>query len=179
MHRNSQGQMELMGLAVIIVLVALGMLFALYFVLSAPANANSHVRETMMAANFLNTLSRTTTDCFGRDVTWLLQDCAKGGSVDCPAGDTRAAEGSCERASALVQKTLLGIFGYVHRTVHFEGKGAAGIEDLKFTVVCPSQDCSLAKGKDAFACPGEKVSKTDPIPVGGFEIALTLDICIP
>lgn len=179
MHVN-KAQMELMGLAIIIVLVALGMLFALYFMLSSPpSKATEKIRETIMAANFLNTMIRTTTDCFDRDVKELLQDCARGGTITCPASSDRPAEGTCERSDLLIDKLLSEYFTSIGRSYSFAARGATGLDDIKHSCIFQSgaKQCQKKSGAGAQQCPGEKVAKTDPIPVGGFEIEVTVNIC--
>ena len=175
---QSRAQMELMGLAIIVLLLTLGILFALYFVLSAPpSKGTAGIQDTIMAANFLNTLSRTTTDCFDRDIKELLQDCARGGTINC-AGSTYKGEAlppgdTCERAANLIQLLLTDTFDAMGKTYIFKGQGTTALDTMKFssTGQCPQGQ------QPPCDCPGEKTSKTDPIPVGGFEIALTLDIC--
>ena len=85
--------MEIMGLALVLVLIVLGMLFALrFFVNREPVDYKARFTQKQLAQNtvtaFLNT---NTSDCYGMSVTELLQDCRQSQSVTCGEGS-----GSCE-----------------------------------------------------------------------------------
>ena len=77
-YRNKKAQLEIMGLAVIVVLMVLGMLFLIRFVLF---KSEDTYREdyiiTQTAANMLNTILNTDTNCNDLSVTVLLQDASK------------------------------------------------------------------------------------------------------
>jgi hypothetical protein len=70
--------MEIMGLAFVVILISLGLLFYVTFQTKKP---QSEIKQTFTAsqkgANFLNTLLRTNTQCAGATVTQLLQDCSE------------------------------------------------------------------------------------------------------
>jgi len=77
---NKKAQMEIMGLAVVVVLLVLGMLFAVRFVLfkETPTYRKEYT-ETQLAANMLNTLLNTNVDsnCSHIAIGELLQDASK------------------------------------------------------------------------------------------------------
>ncbi len=76
-HMSKKSQMEIMGLVVIIILIAIGMLFAVQFLLKKPTGETAaKAEESVLAANFLNAMLSTTTECQSRTVRELLQDCA-------------------------------------------------------------------------------------------------------
>jgi hypothetical protein len=75
---NKEAQMEIMGLAIIVVLLVLGMLFMVKFVLfKEPEDYRAEYTNTQMAANMLNAILNTNTDCNGISVSELLQDASK------------------------------------------------------------------------------------------------------
>ncbi len=73
-----KAQMEIMGLAIVVVLLILGMLFAVKFVLFKPQQTyRKEYTTTQLAANTLNTLLNTHTTCNRMSVSELLQDASK------------------------------------------------------------------------------------------------------
>ncbi|MBT5021373.1 hypothetical protein HOK51_10145 [Candidatus Woesearchaeota archaeon] len=87
-----RGQMEIMGLMIIVILVVMGVLFALKFViLKPPTPIKQHYMTTQMVSNFgIALLHSTTDDCRGTDLSELMIDCANwkevGGSITCGNG---------------------------------------------------------------------------------------------
>ncbi len=156
--RHRKGQMEIMGLAIIIILVSLGLLFAVQWMLKAPQQQVQRAKESVLAANFMNTMLGTTTYCNERSVRDLLQDCAlTGGITKC--GD----QTSCEYVQGIIQQMFDATFKQWNTKYHFAMTGATHVEQLNFGTQ---------------PCPGEREQKKHPLPVHpGFEITLTLEIC--
>lgn len=155
---NKKSQMEIMGLVVIIILIAIGMLFAVQFLLKTPAGKpEAAVKESIIAANFLNAMLSTTTDCYGRTVRDLLQDCAlTSGATDCSGIN------SCDYVGSQIEILLDRTISRWNKDYYFSIAGAYDVEQIKF----------------GSPCPGEKEAKVHPVPVRpGFEIKLTLEIC--
>jgi len=154
----AKAQMEIMGLAIIVILVALGMLFAVQWLLKSPGTSPAEaVKESTLAANFLNTMLSTTTDCHDRSVRELLQDCSlTGGRLDCFGTP------SCEYSEQIIGSMLEGSLDRWNKDYHFTISGSADVKNIEF----------------GSACMGEYESKRHPVPVKpGFEIVLKLDIC--
>ena len=102
--------MEIMGLAIVVVLIVLGMLFAIrFFINREPAEFKSRFTHKQLAQNtvtaFLNT---NTSSCHGMSITELLQDCGQSKSVIC---EDVGATGSCEyvrdTAGLILSQTLV------------------------------------------------------------------------
>ncbi|MEK6849674.1 MAG: hypothetical protein AABY01_03845 [Nanoarchaeota archaeon] len=152
-----KGQMEILGLAVIVVLIMLGVLFAVFFVLRAPAsNIAQTYKESQLASSLLTTMLATTTPCRGATVTELLQDCASAGQLTCPYGT------SCDEASNAIGTMLEGTLGVWKRSYQFSITGASNTEAITFA----SGDCT-----------GERESHTNPIPTASGALQVTLNLC--
>jgi len=76
--RKKKAQMEIMGLAIIVVLLVLGMLFAIKYVLFKPqTDYRGEYTKTQLAANLLNSIVNTNTECNQITISGLLQDAAR------------------------------------------------------------------------------------------------------
>ena len=84
--------MELLGLAIVVVLVSIGMMYLLVFMVGKPPKLiHAKFAEKEISQNFLGAMLRTQSkDCRGLSLGDLLQDCANydasGGSVTCSNG---------------------------------------------------------------------------------------------
>lgn len=159
---SKKSQMEIMGLVVIVILIAIGMLFAVQFLLKKPTGETAAAaKESVLAANFLNAMLSTTTDCKSMTVRELLQDCAlTSGAVSCATdfGEISA----CDYASQQIEILLGRTMKTWNKDYYFSIEGAADVNAIKFGAPCP----------------GEKEFKMHPVPVRpGFEIRLMLEIC--
>ena len=87
--KNKKSQMEIMGLAIVVVLLVLGMLFMVKFVLfKEPKSYRKDYTETQLAANMLNTMLNTNTNssCNNIPIGELLQDASKNVYLTCSNG---------------------------------------------------------------------------------------------
>lgn len=154
---NVRGQMEILGLAVIVVLIMLGVLFAVFFVLRAPqSDVAQTYKESQLASSLLTAMLATTTPCNHATVTELLQDCAAYNQLECPSGT------SCDEASTAIGKMLDGTLGTWKRSYQFSINGAYNAEQITFA----SGDCT-----------GERESHTNPIPTPSGALQVTLNLC--
>jgi hypothetical protein len=84
--------MEIMGLMIVVILLVVGVLFAVKFVvLKKPAEVRQTFSRSQMASNMgLALMSSTTEDCRGTAIKDLLIDCAdwpeEGGTITCGNG---------------------------------------------------------------------------------------------
>lgn len=85
---KKKSQMEIMGLAIVFILVILGLLFVVRFVmLSKPADYRSSYIPEQLASNTLNTFLNTNSkDCSGLLLKELIRDCGEGQSISCENG---------------------------------------------------------------------------------------------
>ena len=163
---NKKGQMEIMGIAIVVILVSLGLLFALTIAFKkAPiGEETAQVKESIIAANFINTMRGTTiTECFGNTVEALLQDCALGATITCSNG-----KDSCTEAPEIIKEML-------------EGTLAKWGKKYYFVITESSQPIAgtpIANTANSAPCTGEREMKEVPMPVRpGFEIKIRLEIC--
>jgi hypothetical protein len=151
--------MEIMGLAIIVILVTIGLLFALIWMTKTPPAQVQRAKESVLAANFLNTLLGTAVpDCYDRTIGELLQDCALTNGIN-KCGDLT----SCGQAQKTTQELLDGTLKKWGLDYHFTVRGTPSVEELSFSTQ---------------PCKGEREEKTTPLPVEiGLRINLTLQIC--
>ena len=105
MRASKKSQMEILGLAIIIALIAIGVLFVVKFVLLQPKpEIKAEFTQSQLTANMLNVLTRSTTDnCYRASIGELMQDCVKAASIDCePAADGTTLN-SCEYLNNLLE----------------------------------------------------------------------------
>lgn len=156
----SRSQMEIFGLMIIVIMVAIGLLFAIV-VLSKPPGSVVQVKESVMAANFVNTvLSTSAIGCGKRSVRDLLQDCAVSGSnaLVCENGMD-----SCEFAEEIISHALSSTLSRWGKDYEFliDGPGRVDAIDI---VSAP--------------CTGEVEAASRPEKVRGLiDMTVTLRIC--
>ena len=154
---RKKSQMEIMGLAIIFILVIFGVLFAVRFVIMKPdTDVRKGFQDSTMAANILTAMRGTTTDCKGATVEQLLQDCASVKAIECGGGD------SCLKAAAVINMIMKETLETWQRDYNFSITGAFSVSGI----TSGYGDCS-----------GEKEVKVQPIPTRAGTINLRLEIC--
>ncbi len=172
------GQMEIMGLAIIVILVSIGMLFAIRFVvLREPTEYKKEFTQTELASNMLSTLLKTNspdTACNGLSFEELYQNCAK--YYDLPASQLDCGVvNSCEYIKDKITDPILTEtldrwnIGY-ELTAWFNDPS----DLLKYNP--GSNEMSFKSGG---SCSGAKKHKEFPIPIDavGTTLTVSLDIC--
>lgn len=123
MIQKKKSQIEIMGLMIIVVILALALLFVLKVVFTDEGTSKSRTYETStLVEAFVNTLFQTTAGCTG-DVTIqdLLLDCARhpssGGSIACTDGK-KGCTFANETIGYILQETL-DVWGYDVQSYEF------------------------------------------------------------
>jgi len=93
-----KAQMEILGIAIVVVLATLGMLFVVKYSMTSSKTTQSY-KTTATAENFLSVLMATSTDCNGLIFSDVLKGCASG-TVDCNGED------ACDYAKTMMTNLL-------------------------------------------------------------------------
>lgn len=100
-----KGQLEILGLVVVVVLILLGMVFAIrYIILEPGSEVGATFKKTQLSANFLSSLLSTTSkDCYQATVKDLILDCYEKGTngLTCETGKK-----SCAMVQEIVDVAL-------------------------------------------------------------------------
>lgn len=153
-----KAQMEILGLAIVVVLVLVATIFVVRFILlKTPTEYRKGFVSAELASNMLNTFLKTAAkDCSQLTMTELLQDCAQARSIIC---DNQI--DSCrfidETAKEIFSKTL--------------GRWNMNYEFLAYT------DAGKPLVKAGKPCKAERRSKLFPIPISAATMYVKLDIC--
>ncbi len=160
--RSKRAQMEILGLTIVIILIMLGVLFAIQFVIKKPAPdlRKSFVR-TQLASNMLNAMLGTNTECEGATITELLQDCATTQTMYCTT-QAGFSGNSCKYAEAAMGTMFKETVTKWNFDFNFSIQGPAGVSAIRFE----KGDCS-----------GEKQTKLHPIPTRSGTVTLRLELC--
>ena len=161
--KSKRGQMEIMGLAIIVILVSIGILFAIRFVvLKEPTSYKKGYTQSELASNMLSSMMRITAlDCHRMSFTELFQACARSplSSEKVCGNPSRTA---CEFIEEEVETLFAATFGTWNYAYHFTAKTATR------TVLESGSPCRTFK------------SKQYPIPVdpsGVNTLFATLNMC--
>lgn len=156
---KNKGQMEIFGLAIIVILIVVGLLFFARFVLmKEPAGRRAEYIYSELSSNMINAyLSTTSADCSGISMSDLLQDCASGTGIICDSGlDSCSYAGN---AAEMILNMTLSEWKYSYY----------------FSVTANEKDIISPIGKK---CLGDKNSKDYPLPLGGgASMDVRLEIC--
>ncbi len=90
---NKKSQLEILGLAIVVMLLSFGLLLVFMFVLQGEDEEpiQKSFRESQLASNIVSSILRTDSGCARTDMTELLQDCATTKSIWC---STKKPDGS-------------------------------------------------------------------------------------
>ena len=155
---SRKSQTEIIGLAIIVVLMIIGMTFVVRFMLSKePVDFKKQFTRAEIASNTLNTFLKSAgRDCNGLTMTELLQDCGHSQSILCQNGEV-----SCDYAKEAATEILNNTLDLWN--IDYELKAFQQEEAPIFTLGNP--------------CPASKKSKTFPIPTSSGTMFVKLDLC--
>ena len=156
--QKKTGQMEILGLAIVVVLVLLATIFVVRFiVLKSPAKYRQGFVTSELASNIVNTFLKTASrDCPSQlTMTELLQDCAQGKGIICDSKD------SCK----YVESTAKEIFESTLDKWNMDYEFIAYL-DLPNPLVDIGTPCKAGKR-----------SKLFPVPISAGTMYVKLEIC--
>ncbi len=174
-----KSQMEMMGLALIVVLLVLGLLFVVRFVLTKPQD--SSVREeyvtSELSSNFLNAMLETNSpDCSGVSFSNLYIDCANyfpDGRIQCNTdlGTVNSCKYIETETRFLLDKTLsVWKIKYVLIATKSASNDPSAQSDWLFPAISNDPDVHEI-------CKGNRKPKIQPLPTDGQPINIWLYIC--
>lgn len=156
--------MEIFGLVIIVILLALGLLFAV--VILTKQQPTISTKESIQARTYLSTLLGTTAmDCNKQSVRQLLENCmdsSYSGGQYIGANNCFDGTSTCMKAKSIISSTLsetFGSWGYTY----------------EFTV--PDNDVLRTFNTSNGQCTGERERGTWKIVKTGRSATLTLDLC--
>lgn len=156
----NRGQMEIMGLVIIVVLVMFGVLFVVKFVVLSPEeDLSREYRDSRLAANTLTALLGTVTECRSATMSELLGDCAVAGALTCPAGT------SCDQARAVMNVVFNATFDAWNKQYQLSIGGPGRVSKLSF-----NRGCTRDMNRE---------TKSHPLPTPAGIVQLNLSICRP
>ena len=155
-----KSQMEIMGLAIVVIIVLIGMAIAVRFIVfKKPDSARAGFVSAELASKTINTFLETSAaDCSKAKMRELIQDCAQGTERICGNG-----KGSCE----FVREAADEIFTKTFKEWKTKYKFLVYI-DANSPFVDLESECTYQQ---------EKVSETFFVPVTAAIVSVKLDIC--
>ncbi len=83
---KKRGQMEIIGLAVIVIMLSFGLIFALKTMIKPPSKIQESFAQKQLSQNMIDAMIKSSTNCRSLDLQELLIDCANsglGGRIEC------------------------------------------------------------------------------------------------
>ncbi len=159
-----RAQMEIFGLVVIVILLAIGLLFAIIILTKTPTRETQRVKESVQAANFLNTMMGTTSvSCAKRSARELLQNCALATSEWIGATQCEGGLNTCELLHDMISTMLNQTLGTWGKNYKFFMNGTEAVDQIK---------------AESGPCEGEREGSTRQEKIRtGLDVQLTLYIC--
>jgi hypothetical protein len=160
----NKAQMEIFGLVVIVILLAIGLLFAVVILTRTPTTEVQRVKESVQAANFLNTMMGTTSvGCGKRSARELLQDCAISTKEWVGAAACEGGTNTCQLLQNMINTMLSQTLGTWGKNYRFYINGTEAAEQI-----------TALEGP----CEGEREGSTRQEKIrSGLDVTLTLHIC--
>ena len=153
-----KAQMEILGLAIVVILILIGAVFVIRFLaLKKPTEYRKGFVSSELASNMLNTFLKTVSgDCSQLTMTELLQDCAQGKNIICANQ-----QDSCAYAKSAAETIFRSTLDQWKMRYEFLAYVNANSPLIKIGDLCHA----------------EKKSKLFPIPISSATMYTKLDIC--
>jgi hypothetical protein len=166
-----KGQMEIMGLLIVVILMILGMLFVVRFVILKPGDTiKQSYADTVLAANLKNSILLFSTHCHNKRIQDLLADCVSGGVLECNSGFRKI--NSCAYATEKIDEIFAKTVVRWRREYQFEAC-------LFRNGRCDATNLVRIPAGAAYneVCQQERESKFSPIQTEKGIMKVTLNIC--
>ena len=155
--------MEILGLAIVVVLVLIATIFVIRFiVLKAPVDYRKGFVSSELSSNILNTFLKTNArECSSLTMKELIQECAQGTGFECQDIHGANIGNACKYANDTAKRILrdtLTKWNYKYELLAWR-------ENEKPIISLGS------------SCLGEKSSKIFPIPIRAATVYVKLDVC--
>ncbi|MBC8500599.1 MAG: hypothetical protein ISS25_01020 [Nanoarchaeota archaeon] len=132
-----KGQMEIMGLIVIVILLTLGMVFIVSFKTSQPKReVKKSYEDDQLASNFIIAFLKTNSDCRKHTIENMIQDCAIEKRINCNGLS------SCKYVNETINVFLDKTLKKLGKKFKFEIEGVS--EEILFEA-----DCTADQEKDS------------------------------
>jgi len=173
MRKNKKAQMEIIGLAVIVIMLSFGLIFALKVMMKPPSKIQESFAQKQLSQNTIDAMIKSSTNCRGLDLQELIIDCAnsaQGGRIECSG--IRSCNFVKMSMEQILDRTLdewavpyrlrayIGnevLIGEPGNEIYFENlECGQGIEDRKVDVVSPG---------------------IQPLPIQSGTLTIMLEIC--
>lgn len=161
-----KAQMEILGLAIVVILLTLvGLIVLRFFVNKEPSETRKNFVESEFAKTFLNTMLKTSSGCKKTTFQELLQVCATLESISCNS------ENSCVYARGRIAMLL-------EKSLVIQGK------EYELTAKKASSDAEVfsaikSDGYNEFCQNNHESSNPVPVPLYSDSLILMLNVCSP
>jgi len=177
--KSRKAQMELIGIAVVMVLIILGVTFYLTLSMKAPSKTHESFMRKELSQNIVDSIVKSRTTCKELDFATVLEDCAKyqtaRGSLECePDGSVK----SCAYAEQAIGEILENVLGSRYMMYTFTatitevGNKTSIFSVSEITSGDPCTEDAIKLGLTEVETPG-----IQPIPLYPGTLTLMLRIC--
>ena len=177
---RKRSQMELVGLVVVVILIAVGMLFVIRFVvMKEPSQTKKYIEQSELASNTISAILETTVDCHGISVRMneLFRDCAGFETYDCIADSPPPAPGSCFAEGNYAGADSCTFLNCTLETI-LDGSLESWNREYVFTAhVLNDPSRHAITNISNSVCAFEKETEIYPLPLNPGTLIIQLDIC--
>ena len=170
MRRNKKSQMEIMGLAIVVIIIVIGFSFMIRFLANRKTTEyKEDFSKSELVSNIINTILKTTAtttgNCKGMSFSDLLARCHEGSSIDC--GDP---DDVCEFTKNNMETILQNTIGENKLKLDYYLKVSTNLDG--------TQEIDGSFNMGTGQCTGTKKSNSYPVPTSTAQnIYVILDIC--